>query len=168
MDVRLLLPQGSDVGWVVPVSRSLYRPLLESGVRIFEWNGTMVHAKTAVADSRWARIGSTNLNLNSWMGNWELDVAIENEGLATTLETHFLEDLSRSTEIATVPQAATLRLRRPAGDPRFRQGRGSHGDRRGSDAGRGGQRQPVAGEFRSDCPCSSSAARSSPPPSCCS
>jgi cardiolipin synthase A/B len=99
VDVRLLLPQGSDVGWTVPVSRTLYRSLLEAGVRIFEWNGTMVHAKTAVADSRWARIGSTNLNVNSWLGNWELDVAIEDEGIARTLEAHFKEDLGRATEI---------------------------------------------------------------------
>jgi hypothetical protein len=99
VDVRLLLPQGSDVGWTVPLSRTLYRSLLEAGVRIFEWNGTMVHAKTAVADSRWARIGSTNLNLNSWLGNWELDVAIEDEGTARTLEAHFREDLGRATEI---------------------------------------------------------------------
>jgi phosphatidylserine/phosphatidylglycerophosphate/cardiolipin synthase-like enzyme len=56
VDVRLLLPQGSDVGWTVPVSRTLYRTLLESGVRIFEWDGAMMHAKTAVADSQWARI----------------------------------------------------------------------------------------------------------------
>ena len=40
VDVRLLLPQGSDVGWTVPVSRTLYRTLIESGVRIFEWNGS--------------------------------------------------------------------------------------------------------------------------------
>ncbi|MEO8483074.1 MAG: phospholipase D-like domain-containing protein [Acidobacteriota bacterium] len=99
VDVRLLLPQASDVGWVVPVSRSLYRPLLEAGVRIFEWNGTMMHAKSAVADGRWCRIGSTNLNVNSWIGNWELDVAIEDESVATTLGEHFTEDLSRSTEI---------------------------------------------------------------------
>jgi cardiolipin synthase len=99
VDVRLLLPQGSDVGWVVPVSRSLYRPLLEAGVRIYEWNGTMVHAKSAVADGRWCRIGSTNLNLNSWMGNWELDVAIEDQSVAATLGEHFTEDLARSTEI---------------------------------------------------------------------
>lgn len=99
VDVRLLLPQGSDVGWVVPVSRSLYRPLLEAGVRIFEWNGTMVHAKSAVADGRWCRIGSTNLNLNSWVGNWEMDVAIEDETVAATLGEHFLADLARSTEI---------------------------------------------------------------------
>jgi phosphatidylserine/phosphatidylglycerophosphate/cardiolipin synthase-like enzyme len=106
VDVRLLLPQDSDVGWVVPVTRSLYRPLLEAGVRIFEWNGTMIHAKTAVADSRWARIGSTNLNLNSWLGNWELDVAIENEGVARTLEQHFEEDLDRSTEIVLTDRRA--------------------------------------------------------------
>jgi phosphatidylserine/phosphatidylglycerophosphate/cardiolipin synthase-like enzyme len=81
------------------VSRTLYRSLLEAGVRIFEWNGTMIHAKTAVADSRWARIGSTNLNLNSWMGNWELDVAIEDDHVARTMERHYEEDLARSTEI---------------------------------------------------------------------
>ncbi len=99
VDVRLLLPQGSDVGWTVPVSRTLYRTLLEAGVRIFEWNGTMMHAKTAVADGRWARVGSTNLNLNSWIGNWELDVAIEDAGIARAMADRYLEDLSRSTEI---------------------------------------------------------------------
>ncbi len=99
VDVRLLLPQGSDVGWTVPMSRTLYRALLDAGVRIFEWTGSMMHAKTAVADSRWARIGSTNLNLNSWVGNWELDVAVENATVAHTLEAHYEEDLGRSTEI---------------------------------------------------------------------
>jgi phosphatidylserine/phosphatidylglycerophosphate/cardiolipin synthase-like enzyme len=99
VDVRLLLPHGSDVGWTVPVSRSLYRPLLEAGIRIFEWGGTMVHAKSAVADSRWSRVGSTNLNVNSWLGNWEMDVAIEDEGVARTLEGHYEEDLAHSTEI---------------------------------------------------------------------
>lgn len=99
VDVRLLLPQGSDVGWTVPLSRTLYRTLLESGIRIFEWNGSMMHAKTAVADSRWARIGSTNLNINSWLGNWELDVAIEDAEIARTMEAHYEEDMTRSTEI---------------------------------------------------------------------
>jgi phosphatidylserine/phosphatidylglycerophosphate/cardiolipin synthase-like enzyme len=99
VDVRLLLPHDSDLGWSVPLSRSLYRPLLDGGVRIFEWTGTMVHAKTAVADGRWSRIGSTNLNLNSWMGNWELDVAIEDTAIAQTMEAHYLEDLERSQEV---------------------------------------------------------------------
>jgi cardiolipin synthase A/B len=101
VDVRLLLPQGSDVGWTVPISRTLYRTLLEAGVRIFEWNGTMIHAKTAVADSRWSRIGSTNLNINSWFGNWELDLAIDDEQTALALESHFREDLANATEIVT-------------------------------------------------------------------
>jgi cardiolipin synthase len=95
----------------VSAARSLYRPLLEGGVRIFEWNGTMVHAKTAIADSRWARVGSTNLNVNSWLGNWELDVAVEDEGVAKELESHYLEDLERSTEI--VLQSFRLPVRRP-------------------------------------------------------
>jgi phosphatidylserine/phosphatidylglycerophosphate/cardiolipin synthase-like enzyme len=117
VDVRLLVPQSSDVGWTVPAARSLYRPLLESGVRIFEWNGTMVHAKTAIADSRWARIGSTNLNVNSWLGNWELDVALEDDGVATTLASHYLEDLERSTEIVLQTYRSPSRPR-PTGQPR--------------------------------------------------
>jgi phosphatidylserine/phosphatidylglycerophosphate/cardiolipin synthase-like enzyme len=120
VDVRLLLPQDSDVGWTVPVSRSLYRPLLEAGVRIFEWSGTMMHAKTAVADGRWARIGSTNLNLNSWIGNWELDVAIEDEGIARTLEGHYEADLARSTEmvLSTYRRRSRPRFRRDTRQPR--------------------------------------------------
>ena len=42
--------------------RKIADALLEAGVRVFEWNGTMLHAKTAVADGVWARVGSTNLN----------------------------------------------------------------------------------------------------------
>jgi phosphatidylserine/phosphatidylglycerophosphate/cardiolipin synthase-like enzyme len=122
VDVRLLLPQGSDVGWTVPASRTLYRTLLENGVRIFEWNGLMIHAKTAAADSRWARIGSTNLNLSSWLGNWELDVAIENDEVARTLEQQYELDLAESTEIvlgrrrghAQFPMNPRARARRSA------------------------------------------------------
>jgi phosphatidylserine/phosphatidylglycerophosphate/cardiolipin synthase-like enzyme len=130
VDVRLLLPQGSDVGWVVPISRSLYRPLLEAGVRIFEWNGTMVHAKSAVADGRWGRIGSTNLNLNSWMGNWELDVAVEDEGVARTMQEHFEEDLSRSTEIVLRAGASPARPDRTRARPFDGAARPPRGSRR--------------------------------------
>jgi hypothetical protein len=93
------LPHGSDVGWTVPVSRTLYRSLLQSGVQVYEWTGSMIHAKTAVADSRWARVGSTNLNINSWLGNWELDVAIEDAGVAATMEAQFLDDIAHSVAI---------------------------------------------------------------------
>jgi cardiolipin synthase len=73
-------------------------------VRIFEWNGPMVHAKTAVADGQWTRVGSTNLNLASWLGNWELDVAIEDEGVAVEMEEIYLDDLDRATEIVMTPR----------------------------------------------------------------
>ena len=55
-------------------------------MRVFEWNGPMMHAKTAVADGRWARVGSTNLNVASWIGNRELDVVIEDEAFGWAME----------------------------------------------------------------------------------
>jgi cardiolipin synthase len=59
----------------------------------------MLHAKTAVADDRWSRIGSTNLNFASWMGNYELDVAIEDPVFSEQMATQYEQDLTRSTEI---------------------------------------------------------------------
>src|SRR5690348_6231798 len=99
VDVRLLLPRASDVPFIRAVSRAGYRTLLEAGVRIFEWNGPMLHAKTAVADGRWARVGSTNLNIASWLGNCELDAVIEDEGFANEMAEMYLDDLGNSTEI---------------------------------------------------------------------
>ena len=103
VDVRLLVPGASDLPVAKALSRAGYRPLLEAGVRVFEWDGPMLHAKTAVADGRWARIGSSNLNLASWMGNWELDVAIEDEGFAEQMQAMFLGDLEHATEVVLEP-----------------------------------------------------------------
>lgn len=99
VDVRVLVPGSSDIPVVAALSRGGYRPLLEAGVRVFEWNGAMLHAKTAVADGRWARIGSSNLNLASWMGNCELDVAIEDEDFARQMEAQYRKDLEHATEV---------------------------------------------------------------------
>ena len=99
VDVRLLVPNATDIPILKPFSRAGYRTLLEAGVRVFEWNGTMLHAKTAVADCRWARVGSTNLNAASWLGNWELDAVIEDRDFATRMEEAYLRDLANSTEV---------------------------------------------------------------------
>lgn len=99
VDVRLLLPNATDIPLLQPFSRAGYRALLEAGIRIYEWNGTMLHAKTAVADGRWARVGSTNLNIASWLGNCELDAVIEDTAFATQMEETYLRDLANSTEI---------------------------------------------------------------------
>ena len=99
VDVRLLVPNGTDIPLLRPLSRAGYRALLEAGVRVFEWNGTMLHAKTAVADGRWARVGSTNLNISSWFGNCELDAVVEDEPFARAMEEMYLQDLTNSTEV---------------------------------------------------------------------
>ena len=99
VDVRLLLPNSSDITILKPVSQAGYRPLLEAGVRIFEWNGSMLHSKTAVADERWSRVGSTNLNIASWFGNCEIDALVEDEAFGRQMSEMFLEDLENSTEV---------------------------------------------------------------------
>ncbi|WP_227385493.1 phospholipase D-like domain-containing protein [Microvirga rosea] len=107
VDVRLLVPGASDVALLQPVVRAGYRSLVEAGIRVFEWNGSMLHAKTAVADGRWARVGSTNLNLASWATNWELDVVVEDRSFAEAMEEMYLQDLANATEI--VPGLLTRR-----------------------------------------------------------
>ncbi len=115
VDVRLLVPNNSDVPWVGNLSRTLYRRLLDAGVRIFEWNGPMIHAKTTVADSRFVRVGSTNLNISSWMGNWELDVILEHAGMAARMEEIYDRDLRNSTEVViTARNKVRLQSARPA------------------------------------------------------
>jgi cardiolipin synthase len=99
VDVRLLVPGVSDLPWLRPLSRFGYRPLLEAGIRVYEWNGPMMHAKTAVADGRWARVGSSNLNIASWISNYELDVVVEDERFARAMEQMYLHDLSHATEL---------------------------------------------------------------------
>ena len=134
VDVRLLVPSSTDLPLVGALSRSGYRSLLEAGVRIFEWNGSMLHAKTAVADGRWTRVGSTNLNLASFLGNYELDVAIEDAGIAGQMEEMYERDLENATEICLeqnrVVRVGTRALasprrarRRPGLSGRGRQGR---------------------------------------------
>jgi len=104
VDVRLLVPGASDIPLLRPLSQAGYRPLLEAGVRVFEWKGSMLHAKTAVADGAWARVGSSNLNVASWIGNYELDAVIENEAFAAEMERTYLTDLEYATEIVLQPR----------------------------------------------------------------
>jgi cardiolipin synthase len=104
VDVRLLVPGASDIPILRPLSQAGFRPLLEAGIRVFEWKGSMLHAKTAVADGRWSRVGSSNLNIASWIGNYELDAVVENEAFAAGMERMYLEDLEYSTEIVLRPR----------------------------------------------------------------
>lgn len=137
VDVRLLVPGTSDVPMVAAMSRVGYRPLLEAGVRVFEWNGSMLHAKTAVADGQWARVGSSNLNLASWLGNCELDVAVEDADVAAQMEAQYVDDLNHATEIVLAPR-------------RYRHGQRIQGSRRhgGTGHGQGSAGRSAAGAMR--------------------
>ena len=112
VDVRLLVPGGTDIPILRPLSRAGYRPLLEAGVRVFEWNGPMMHAKTAVADGRWARVGSSNLNVASWVGNYELDAVMEDVPFGERMMRQYETDLGNATEVH-LHQTRTVRRARP-------------------------------------------------------
>lgn len=99
VDVRLLLPGTTDIPVVRTFSRIGYRDLLRAGARIYEYGGPMVHAKTLVVDREWARVGSTNLNLSSLLGNYELDIVAECDSLTEALAAQFRHDAAQSREI---------------------------------------------------------------------
>ena len=107
VDVRILVPANNNWPIVGSVSRGGYRFLLERGVRLFEWQGPMIHAKTSVVDGVWCRIGSSNLNSASLLGNWELDVGVLDEDLGDQLRGLFLADLASSVEIV-LPGRTTI------------------------------------------------------------
>lgn len=106
VDVRILVPAHNNWPIVGSMSRGGYRYLLEAGVRIFEWQGPMMHAKTSVVDGVWCRVGSSNLNSASLLGNWELDVGVLDVELGRQLEGLFLADLASSVEIVLPGGAA--------------------------------------------------------------
>jgi cardiolipin synthase len=108
VDVRLLVPSKYDHPWVHRLTRGYYNRLLRNGVRIWEWRGEMMHAKTAVVDGRWTRVGSTDFNPLGIAINYELDAIIEDPKIGAAAEAMFEHDLSRSKEIrlrARTPRA---------------------------------------------------------------
>lgn len=99
VDVRLVLPGFSDFWAPVYAGRSHYEELLAAGVRIYEWHEALMHAKTAVIDSSWSSIGSTNLDWRSFVHNYEADLIVRDAGFAREMERRFREDLAASEEI---------------------------------------------------------------------
>ena len=99
VDVRILVPSRNDHPWVSFLARRYYRRLLTNGVRIWEWQGEMMHAKTSVVDGRWVRVGSTDFNPLGVAINYELDAVIEDATLGAEAERMFLADLEGSREV---------------------------------------------------------------------
>jgi cardiolipin synthase A/B len=109
VDVRVLVPATNDIPWIGRASRAGYRQFLEAGVRIFEYGGPMIHAKTLVADGRISKVGSTNLNFSSLAANWEIDLVAEDHGFASKMEQLFEEDLTNAREVRLVRNARGTR-----------------------------------------------------------
>jgi cardiolipin synthase len=105
VDVRLLVPSRYDHPWVRLMTVHFYRRLLMNGVRIWEWGGEMMHAKTSVVDSRYTRVGSTDFNPLGVAINFELDAVIEDAALGAQAESMFLSDIDQSKEITRTPSS---------------------------------------------------------------
>lgn len=99
VDVRVLVPSRYDHPWLRTLIAPFYQRLLKHGVRVWEWRGEMMHAKTSVVDGRWVRVGSTDINLLGVAINYELDAIIEDAAIGAQAEQMFLEDLAQSREL---------------------------------------------------------------------
>lgn len=99
VSVRVMVPAKSDVQLVYHASRYTLGRLLRAGVRVFEYQDRMMHAKAAVVDSVWSTIGSFNLDRRSMLHNLEAGLVILDHRFGESLERQFESDLERCREI---------------------------------------------------------------------
>jgi cardiolipin synthase len=99
VDVRLLLPGKSDAPFIVSAERSHYQALLKSGVKIYEWQGEMLHAKTATIDGVWSTVGTSNLDWWSIARDNELNAIILSHSFGDEMNLMFKNDIASSKQI---------------------------------------------------------------------
>ena len=97
--VTLILPGQTDSWLVFHTGRGFYDELLRGGVRIFERQGALLHAKTALVDGVWASVGSTNLDWRSFLHNHELNAVVLGREFGAQVQAMFDRDLAASTGI---------------------------------------------------------------------
>src|SRR6185436_6673452 len=99
VDVRLILPgKNDDQPLTKSAGRAAYGRMLQGGIKIFEYQPTMIHQKGMVVDGLFSLIGSSNLDARSSGINEELDVVIYNEQFGRQMEDAFTKDLEQSRE----------------------------------------------------------------------
>ncbi|MEQ1919847.1 MAG: phospholipase D-like domain-containing protein [Elusimicrobiota bacterium] len=89
VSVRILVPGHSDIRSVWYAMRATYTALLTRGVRIFEWQGPMMHAKAVVVDGKWCAVGSYNLDHRSLQHNLEVNLQTTDAAFAAKLKKRF-------------------------------------------------------------------------------
>ena len=99
VNVKIILPEHSDVRLTKSASEMSYEELLKGGVRIFERKGTMLHGKTMVIDDIWSTLGSSNIDDRSFLLNYECNVNLYDEEFGTAMEEMFTQDLADCREI---------------------------------------------------------------------
>jgi len=99
VDVRVLVPRRSDSLVVTAAARSYYDACIAAGVRVYEYQPTMIHAKTLVVDDFFAAVGTANIDNRSFRLNFEVSAALYGPEHATALATQFRKDLHASKEI---------------------------------------------------------------------
>lgn len=99
VEVTLVLPSYTDFWVVFHAGRSHYEELLEAGVRIYERQDALLHAKTAVIDGVWSTVGSSNLDWRSFLHNTEVNAIILGPRFGAQMEDMFARDLKASRRI---------------------------------------------------------------------
>jgi cardiolipin synthase len=98
--VEILLPgPHGDKRFVQVAGQSAYEPLLEHGVRLWQFQPSMLHAKILTVDGRVASVGSANFNARSTDLDEEINLVVFDPALVRVLDDQFEEDLERSEEI---------------------------------------------------------------------
>jgi cardiolipin synthase A/B len=99
VDVHMVFPSLSDAALVFYAARSYYQELLDAGVKISEFQESVLHAKTAVIDGVWSTVGSANVDIRSFLHNTEVNVVVLGESFGRAMEAAFQEDLRNSRPI---------------------------------------------------------------------
>jgi cardiolipin synthase len=99
VDVQILLPGTTDSKLALHAQRSYYSKLLKSGVKLYERNNSLLHAKTAVIDKVWSTVGSTNMDFFSLLNNDEVNAVILSREFAVEMEKMFAGDIADSKHI---------------------------------------------------------------------
>jgi cardiolipin synthase len=99
VDVRLLLPGKSDVPLIVWAAHSHYHALLKAGVKIYEWQAAMLHAKTASIDGVWSTVGTSNLDWWSIARDNEINAIILSHSFGNEMDMMFRDDIENSKQI---------------------------------------------------------------------
>lgn len=106
VDVRILtVSSNTDVKTTWWAGRSRYEELLRGGVRIYEYQPSMMHSKTFVVDGMWGSIGSMNFDNRSLAFNNESNMVVLDSAFGAQMNATFFDDVSRSKEI-TLPEFA--------------------------------------------------------------